>query len=175
MKQEDLMEQVDDALASIKTVKQNPDIDFSKIGIIGYSWGGLCASILASHLPDATCLISLDGSEYHQYGKEKEENSDFEGIRNSPEFTAMKLSIPYLRLESSPVKESESIDSLYNFSEKLTGKRQIIKIDSAAHEDFSCLSVVVRESGDCKGSNFFRKAQKLSLDFLNENMAERTK
>jgi len=173
MKKEDLMEQVDDALASIKTVKQNTDIDFSKIGIIGYSWGGLSGSILASHLPEATCLISLDGSEFHHYGKDKDENADFDGIRNSPEFTAMKLSLPYLRLESSPIKDTETIDSVYNFSEKLTGKRKIIKIDSASHEDFSCLSVVVRESGDCKSSDYFRTAMKLSLEFLDEKMTIR--
>jgi hypothetical protein len=170
MKKEDMMEQVYDAQATLRIIKQNPDIDFSKIGIIGYSWGALSGSILASHFPEAACLISLDGSEFHHYGKEKEENSDFEGIRNSAEFKEMKLSLPYLRLESSPIGESEAIDSVYNFTEKLTGKRQIIKIDSAAHEDFSCLSVVVRESGGCKTTDYFRKALKLSLEFLDENM-----
>jgi hypothetical protein len=175
MKKEDLMEQVGDALASLKIVKQNPDIDISKIGIIGYSWGGLSGSILASHIPDAACLISLDGSEFHHYGKEKEENSDFEGVRNSAEFRGIKLTLPYLRLESSPINKTEIIDSVYNFSEKLAGKRQIIKIDSATHEDFSCISVVVRESGDCRSSNYFRNAMKLSLEFLNANTGDRKK
>lgn len=175
MKYEDLMEQVNDALASLKLIKQIPEIDFSKIGIIGYSWGGLSGSIFASNLPGAACLISLDGSEFHKYGKEKEENSDFEEIRKSPEFSAMKLSLPYLRLESSPVNESEKIDSVYNFREKLTGKSESIKIDSAAHEDFSCLSIVVRESGDCKGSNYFRTVVKLTSGFLDENLKRKVK
>jgi hypothetical protein len=35
MKKEDLSEQVNDAVASFNTIRQNSDIDFSKVGIIG--------------------------------------------------------------------------------------------------------------------------------------------
>jgi hypothetical protein len=38
MKKEDMMEQVYDAIVSLKQLKQSPDIDFSKIGVVGYSW-----------------------------------------------------------------------------------------------------------------------------------------
>ncbi|MCY7420675.1 MAG: dienelactone hydrolase family protein, partial [Chitinophagaceae bacterium] len=41
MKKADLMEQVEDAIATVNTLKQNENVDFSKIGIVGYSWGGL--------------------------------------------------------------------------------------------------------------------------------------
>ena len=62
MKNEDLLEQVNDAIASLNTLKQSSNIDFSKIGIIGYSWGGLTGAILADKIPDISCLISFDGS-----------------------------------------------------------------------------------------------------------------
>ena len=46
MQNEDLMEQVYDAIAALENLKGNSNIDFTKIGIIGYNWGGLSGSIL---------------------------------------------------------------------------------------------------------------------------------
>ena len=170
MKKEDLMEQVNDAIASLNVLKQSSNIDFSKIGIIGYSWGGLSGAILASKIPNVACLISLDGSEFHHYGEAKDENSDFDGIKNSREFKNMRLSMPYLRLESSPLPDSVKEDSVYNFSEKLTNEKLIFKIDSTQHEDFSCLPVVVRESGNCKSNQYFNTISKLVISFLEEHL-----
>ena len=170
MKKEDLLEQVNDAIASLNAIKQNSNIDFSKIGIIGYSWGGLSSAILASKISNVSCIISLDGSEFHHYGEEKGENTDFTGIRNSPEFKNLRLSIPYLRLESSNMISTNKEDSIYNFSEKLIGERYIFNIDSAKHEDFCCLSSIVRESGNCKTSHFYSTTLSLTLPFLEDNL-----
>ena len=170
MKKEDLFEQVSDAIYSFQTIKQNPGIDFSKIGIIGYSWGGLTGAILSDRIPGVKCVVSLDGSEYHHYGESKEENADFDDLSNSIEFRDVKLSVPYLRLESSPEKVTEKTDSVYDFSKKLSREFSIIKIDSAQHEDFSCLSLIVRESGNCKINTFFNKSMKLVLDFLDDHL-----
>lgn len=170
MKNEDLMEQVNDAITSLSKLKENKNIDFTKIGLVGYSWGGLSASVLASKIPNVLCLISLDGSEFHHYEQSKEENADFNGIRNSPDFRNMRLSIPYLRLESSPINNTEKEDSVYNFSDKLSGDQQIFKIDSAQHEDFGCLSLVVKESGNCKSNHHFETISKLTISFLEDHL-----
>jgi hypothetical protein len=170
MKKEDLLEQVNDAIASLNAIKQNSNIDFSKIGIIGYSWGGLSGAILASKISNVSCIVSLDGSEFHHYGEDKEENIDFTEIRDSPEFKNLKFSIPYLRLESSNTMSSGKEDSIYNFSEKLLGERFIFKIDSAQHEDFSCLSAIVRESGKCKPSRFYNTTLNLTLPFMEDHL-----
>jgi len=98
MKKEDMLEQVNDAIETLQVVRQSSNINFSKIGIIGYSWGGLSGAILASKIPNVSCLISLDGSEFHHYGEAKEDDLDFNGIRNSPEFENLSLTMPYLRL-----------------------------------------------------------------------------
>jgi hypothetical protein len=166
MKKEDLMEQVNDAIASINILKKNSNIDFSKIGIIGYSWGGLAGAVLAGKITNAACLVSLDGSEFHHYGEAKDENADFNNTRYSPEFNNLHLSQPYLRLESSPLTHNDKEDSAYNFSEKLTGEKSIFKIDSTEHEDFSCLSDIVRASGNCKGNQYFSTISKLTIGFL---------
>ena len=170
MKNDDLMEQVNDAVASINELKQISNIDFSKIGIIGYSWGGLSGSIVASKVPNVACLVSLDGSEFHHYGQSKDENTDFDSIRYSGIFKELKFAIPYLRLESSPLNAKDREDSVYNFSEKLSGDKQIFKVDSAQHEDFGCLSFIVRESGNCKGYQYFITISKLTISFLEDNL-----
>lgn len=170
MQYEDLMEQVNDAIAAISTLKGYSNIDFTKIGLVGYSWGGLSASVLASKIPDIKCLISLDGSEFHQYVQDKEENADFDGIRFSNEFRNMKISVPYLRMESAPLAKGTKKDSVYNFLEKLTADKQIYKILNAQHEDFSSLPEVVKKSGNCESNHHYRTITKLTISFLQDHL-----
>ena len=170
MKKQDLVEQVNDAVISLKILKQNSNIDVNKIGIAGYSWGGLAGVILASKMPDVSCLISLEGSEFHHYGDAKDENADFDTIKNSQEFKNMHLTFPYLRLESSPSTQPDKVDSVYNFSEKLFNDPQIFTIDSAQHEDFGCFSLVVRESGNCKINDRYKTILKLTISFLEQHL-----
>lgn len=170
MKYEDLMEQVNDGIAAMKRLKGYQNIDFSKIGIIGYSWGGLAGSILAGRIPNVSCLVSLDGSEFHHYGKEKEENLNFDSIVNKPEVKTMRLSIPYLRLESAPDTSTKKEDPVYNFTEKLTSDWQIFTVISARHEDFSCLPDLVYRSGNCEQKHQFRTIEKLTLRFFEDHL-----
>lgn len=170
MKNEDLLEQVNDAIVSINNMRGSSNIDFTKIGIVGYSWGGLAGSILASKIPNVACLISLDGSEFHPYGQSKEEDTNFDCTRYSNDFTDMQISVPYLRLESSILGNNAKADSIYNFSEKIIADKQIFKIDSAQHEDFGCLAQVVRESGNCKSNQHFKTISKLTISFLETHL-----
>lgn len=170
MNGEDLSEQVNDALASVKILKAIPDVDTSQIGLVGYSWGGLAATFVAGRMPRVSCLVSLDGSEYHHYGASKEEDADFDRIRNSHDFRNMKLSMPYLRLESSPGSHTEKTDSIYHFSEKLTVPPQIITVDSARHEDFSCLPYIVKKSGNCPDDHRYERVTELVLSYLEQEM-----
>ena len=91
MKNEDLMEQVNDAISTLNILKGDSNVDFDRIGIVGYSWGGLAGSIVANRIPKVSCLISLDGSEFHHYENEIEGDNDFTGISNSSEFKKMKF------------------------------------------------------------------------------------
>ena len=170
MKNEDMMEQVFDAVSSLKFLEKSPGIDFSKIGIIGYSWGGLSGTILASKISNTACLISFDGSEFHHYGQNKEEDADFDGIRNSDDFQKMSLAIPYLRLESSPFAPSAATENVYNFSDKLANEKHILKVDSTEHEDFCSLPLIVRASGNCKNTQTFNTITNLAISFLDEHL-----
>ncbi|MDB5278694.1 MAG: hypothetical protein JWR61_3649 [Ferruginibacter sp.] len=165
MKKEDLAEQVNDAIVSLKILRNDAHIDFTKVGIVGYSWGGLAGAVAAGKIANAACLVSLDGSEFHHYGA-KAEDADFDGIKNSAALKDLHLAIPYLRLESSPPTGTDKMDSVYNFMEKVNGEKQLFKIDSARHEDFSCMSFVVRAAGKCTGNNYFNTISKLTVSFL---------
>jgi hypothetical protein len=167
MKNEDLIEQVNDAIATINLLRQNPHIDFTKIGIVGYSWGGLAGVVLAGKIPNVHCLISFEGSEFHHYGNAKDENANFDTIRNSEDFKNLHLSVPYLRLESAPSTQPDKIDSVYNFSAyHITNSSQIFTIDSAQHEDFDCFSLIVKESGNCLTNQRYHSALQLTVSFL---------
>jgi len=170
MKKADLMEQVDDAVAILHLLKQNANIDFNKIGIVGYSWGGLGGAILASKIFDVQCLVSLEGSEFHHYGNAKDENVDFDTIRHSTDFKNIHLSVPYLRLESSPSSQSDKIDSVYNFAANHADNAQIFTIDSAQHEDFDCFSLIVKKSGNCTINQRYNSALKLTVSFLKDHL-----
>ncbi len=170
MKKADLMEQVNYAVVAVDLLKQEPNIDFNMIGIVGYSWGGLAGAFLASKVPDVTCLVSLEGSEFHHYGEAKDENLDFDTIRAGDDFKHMHFSFPYLRLESSPSAHPDKIDSVYDFATNHFDSSQIFTIDSAQHEDFSCFSLVVRESGNCAINQRYNSALRLTISFLEDHL-----
>ena len=171
MQNEDLMEQVYDAIAALENLKGNSNIDFTKIGIIGYSWGGLSGSIVASKISNVSCFVSLDGLEFHHYGKEKEENANFEDIKKGTNFKNLSLSVQYLRLESSPVTKEE--DSIYNFTKNLSSERYLFSVDSAQHEDFSCLPQIVKKTGSCKSNQHYNTISKLTICFLEDQLKKK--
>lgn len=172
MKNADMIQQVADALASIRILRSEDNIDFSKIGVVGYSWGGLSGAVLASKVPEVSCIVSLDGSEFHHYGQADDEDADFDGIVASHDFEAMSLNMPYLRLESTPEMQLNQKDSVYDFSQKLAGDQLILKVNSADHGDFSCLPAFVRKSGNCESNNYYETITELTLSFLNENLKD---
>jgi hypothetical protein len=170
MKNADLMEQVNDAIIAMNTLRQNPNMDLTKIGIVGYSWGGLAGAVLAGKIPSIKCLVSLEGSEFHHYGNAKDENADFDTIRNSNDFESLHLSVPYLRLESSPSGGAGKIDSIYNFTANHAADAQIFTIDSAQHEDFDCFSLIVKKSGNCPINQRYNAALQLTVSFLEDEL-----
>lgn len=172
MKKEDMMEQVYDAVSSLKYLKRSPHLDFNRIGILGYSWGGLSAAILSTMIPDVSCLISMDGSEFHHY-KNKDEDADFDRIKDSPPFKASVISVPYLRLESSPLIKNKEQDSVYNFTEKLSNSHLVLKIDSTEHQDFCCLPLIVKLSGNCSNSTFYFTISKSVTNFLEDHLKDK--
>ncbi|RFS26916.1 alpha/beta fold hydrolase [Chitinophaga silvatica] len=167
-KKEDLMEQVADGITAINELKRHPNIDSNRIGIIGYSWGGLSGAILAGKFAsNVKCIVSLEGSEVHHYGNE---DADFDRIRESEEFKSLKFSIPYLRMESAPASLPGKQDSLYNFALYHVKDAQTFIIDSMQHEDFDCFSNIVKVAGNCQTNQRHNSAVQLTVGFLEDKL-----
>ncbi|HEX6426126.1 MAG TPA: acyl-CoA thioester hydrolase/BAAT C-terminal domain-containing protein [Niastella sp.] len=169
MKYEDVMQQVYDATFSLNYLSKAQNINFSKIGVMGYSWGGMAGALLAGKITNATCLISLDGSEFHHYGSAKAEDDDFDGITNSKDFK--NITIPYLRFEQNPPSSnSAKKDSVYNFNEKLSKNNVMLKVNGAEHYHFCNLPFVVKTSGNCKDNGLYNIITKLTISYLNDHL-----
>jgi uncharacterized protein len=52
---------VGDALASLELLRNRSEIDATRVGIIGHSWGGMVAALTAARAPDVGFLIALAG------------------------------------------------------------------------------------------------------------------
>jgi hypothetical protein len=115
-------------------------------------------------------LISFDGSEFHHYGENKDEDADFDGISQSDDFKNMTLKIPYLRLESAPSPNAKANSNVYNFKEKLAGNKVILAVDSTEHQDFCSLPSYVKASGDCSTPHSFTTITNLAISFLDEHL-----
>ncbi len=168
MKNADLMEQVRDADQILDRLKQDSRIDTTKVGVLGYSWGGLAGALLAMERHDIDAVVSLDGSEVHHYGYTKSEDQDFEQTVNTPFFKNATLSVPYLRLESNPQPKTSKKDSTYNFLNKVNAAKRVVRIDSAGHQDFSSLSTVVRSSANCSLPKVYRTISTLTISHFNK-------
>jgi CarboxypepD_reg-like domain/Dienelactone hydrolase family len=146
----DLMEQVNDGYFVMNYLKPMALIDSTKIGAIGYSWGGLAALLLSMKTPDVKAVLSLDGSEMHYYGETKDEDKDFDDLRNSSFFKLKNMNAPYAYLESGFKQIDRETDSIFNILPLIGYPKQYIHFPKATHEDFSFLSSLGSENSQIK-------------------------
>ena len=165
---DDLMEQVLDGAFVIHLLKNEKNVDSSKIGLLGYSWGGLAALMAVQKCDDAKAILSLDGSEMHYYGESKEEDRDFDFVRNTM-LNVNKISISYAYLESGYKQAERDVDTIYNPIPGTNSTTHYARYLSATHEDFSGLpSLVATVSGhEDKKSILNKNIVGLVLDFFN--------
>lgn len=172
MEAEDLFEQIEDAEFIINYLIER-DIASREIGLIGYSWGGLAATIVAINEPDKIkTIVSLDGSEQFTYG-DKEENAKLSRIREAEYFKPETIKASFLYLDSDILEWEDLPDSVFNITDQLLGDKIYLKISNSTHEDFSSLSVV---SGDYQGERKYSVIQRLTINRLmdelkNENIS----
>lgn len=175
MKNADLIEQVRDADQILNRLKHDTRIDVNKIGVLGYSWGGLAGALWAMQKQRGVgAVVSLDGSEVHHYGYSKSEDEDFQQTIHTPFFRKTALSVPYLRLESNPEPNTTKRDSTYDFMSKVDATKQVITMDSAGHQDFSSLATVVRASGKCTTPQVYRTITTLTISHFNKYLKSST-
>lgn len=166
MEPEDIFEQIKDAEFIISYLAKRK-IASRDIGLIGYSWGGLAATMMAMNEPDKIkAIVSLDGSEQFTYSEE-EENEKLNRIREADFFKPETIKASFLYLDSD-ISEWENLpDSVFNLTDKLLGDKCYLKIDNSTHDDFSSLSIV---SGDYQGEPKYSVIQKLTINYLMDKL-----
>lgn len=133
----DLSQQVADGSFAIRALNRSGLVDTSKIGLIGYSWGGPAALLLAARSA-TVAVLSLDGSELHYYGQSPAEDSDFNRLRPALLQSATKP-FAYTYLQSGGKQDDGPADSLFDILPAFRGPKKYLRFDGATHEDFSCL------------------------------------
>ena len=166
----DILEQVNDASFAINYLKTASNIDSSKIGVIGYSWGGLAALILGMNNHQPKAILSLDGSEMHYYGESKEEDRDFDELRHSAFFNLNKVNVPYTYLESGFKQSGREVDSIFDILPAINLSKKYIHFPNATHEDFSCLPSLPTQLSGIKNnsSDLYRQFCTFSLNYFNQ-------
>ena len=173
-KKMDLLEQVYDGVFAIQLLKNRNNTDSNRIGIIGYSWGGLAAWILRQKITDVKAILSLDGSEMHHYGESAEEDNDFDSVRRSFFSCGAKSHMEYFYLASGSGHEEEQFDSVFNIFLCTGYPKQYARFPKAKHEDFSCLPFLAADISQTRdGSNdFYSLFNQLSLNFFNQYLKD---
>jgi len=82
--------------------------------------------------------------------------------------------VPYLRLKCNPELKILKKDSTCNFLSKVNAAKQVVKIDSASHQDFSSLATVVRSSDKCSLSQVYRTISALTIGHFDKYLKSST-
>jgi len=145
----DMMEQVNDAEFAITYLKLQDElkIDFDSIGILGCSWGGMSAAVLADRNPVITTFVSLDGTETHYFGESDQDDAYIKEIHNSNLLRPENKSISYLYLESGNKLNDYIPTEEYHYYKKLDSiEKFYLRFLNSKHEDFLSIPSIVQES-----------------------------
>jgi len=142
----DIREQVADAQFARRYLQQTGRIISNQVAVLGYSWGGLAATLLAMQEPSVQAVVSLDGTDRYDYGEEGAEDAQFSRLRRAAYFTPRRLTAPYLYLSSGREAPEFLIDSIYTLA---TSSRAAayVRLPGTRHEDFSCLPTLAHRLG----------------------------
>ena len=170
-KKVDMMEQVYDAEYAIKVLKEQNNVkaDFEKIGVIGYSWGGMSAAVLTSRNTKIKALISLDGSENHQLGENGHDDKNLEEIDGSRLLNEKIKGISYFYLTSEVGPASTPAD--YSYFTKVQVNKYYLCFPNSRHEDLSCVPSIIMTSGHA--ADIYNAVLKSSLLFFNEKLKDK--
>src|SRR5690606_19741740 len=104
----DIETQARDVESLITEAGQYPMVDYDKIAIIGFSFGGLSNIIVQNRNDRVKAIVSLDGTERYQYGL----------LTKSPFFDALNMDVPYIHMAQKDIPETvlkeDKIDATVN-------------------------------------------------------------
>lgn len=129
----DLETQARDVEFAIGVMQDFPSVNRDKLGLLGYSMGGVIALWIAGRNPNVDAVVGLDPSfrapRFVQL------------TRDSPYFDPRRLRLPLLALQSGNPSETSAQDSTVVDS-LIFADRYVARIGNAMHGDFSDFAMV---------------------------------
>ncbi|MGD1945350.1 MAG: carboxypeptidase-like regulatory domain-containing protein [Croceivirga sp.] len=181
---EDMLAQVNDAEFVIDTLMKESKfaIDFSRIGVLGASWGSMGAAVLVNNIPDIKAMVSLDGTESHYFGGEDtniyannasaEDNDRFiQEIYDSNLLNVSKQKVSYLYFESGDKLNDFVPSREFNYYKKLNSNKYYIRFVNSEHEDFTCIPSILNSSEE--RIEIYERIQSTTVDFFNHILKEK--
>lgn len=142
----DIREQVADAQFVRRCLQQTGRIIPTQVAALGYSWGGLAATLLAMQTPPVQAVISLDGTDRYDYGEAAADDAQFSRIRRAAYFAPHCLNAPYLYLSSGREDQEFPVDSVYTLATSARATTYL-RLPGTRHADFSCLPTLAHRLG----------------------------
>lgn len=178
---EDTLEQVYDAEFILKYVAESDmfDIDTTKIGVLGCSWGSMGAAVLLNRYPNIKAMVSFDGSETHYFG-EKDSNIYANGADGEENDLAIKKiqddgllnpgnqNVPYLYFESGDKLNDFTPISEFNYYKKFNSDKYYLRFKNSGHSFFVCIPSILKASKN--SVKVYQQLQNTTVSFFNKNL-----
>jgi pimeloyl-ACP methyl ester carboxylesterase len=152
----DIIEQVADARFAAGIIRRAFPVASLQTAAVGYSWGGLAATLLAmqdstEHFP-LRAVVSLDGNDRYFYGGDAAEDVQYTGIRQSAYFQPGTLTAPHLYMGSGRESFDFPVDSVFVLARaSRAASIRYLRLPGTGHEDFSCLPFLAGQLGVSQG------------------------
>ena len=171
----DMMEQVYDAEFAMKYLREKPEfnIDFTKVGVLGCSWGSMSGGVLADRNPDISAMVSFDGTETTYFGEPGEaENDQFlKDIHNKNLLNPAAQTLNYMYLESGDKLDEYVPTSSYNYFEKLNTEKYYLRYTDSKHADFLCIPSILNVSENAV--RMYSSLSKATVLFFNNYLKDK--
>ncbi len=144
----DTMEQVNDAEFTLEFIKKEKtlNIEFSKIGILGLSWGGMSGIILLDKHPEFKAMVSLDGTDSFYYGDTDEDDAFLNEIYNEDIIHPENTKAAFLHIEAGDRFEEFTPTDSYLYYDKVSSSSDYLRFTSTKHEDFGSIAWALKSS-----------------------------
>ncbi len=168
----DLETQSRDIEILIKEIQRYDEIDSDNMALMGFSFGGVAATITAMKNRQIKAFISLDGTERYKYGV----------LAKSPYFDLEKMAVPYVHFAQKDIPDEvlveDSIPAELNHTFQLYDSLRhsnaySYKLHDLTHSYFSSYGVLFanrdkrQDKSDAKIMQSYRLLANHTLQFLN--------
>ena len=164
----------------IKEIAKFPMVKPNKIGVIGFSFGGLSNLIAQMRNENIKAIVSLDGTERYQY----------EELKKSPFFELNNVDVPYIHMAQKEIPKqvlkedniNAELNTEFELYDRLTNTRAYkLKFHNLTHSYFSSLGVLFeqRDNRQDKSDSEIMESYKLvslyALNFLDAYLKNDTR